>query len=108
MAKAYSAHYKEKTGATSGEDPVTLLEITHAQLLAPVRVINDTDDLVSNGNNFVACGFDVALPDDQAGQMPRASIAIDNVGKELTTWIDASMGGRGAKVRLMQVMRDTP
>jgi len=105
---AYSTHFRERTASLSGEAPVVLLEITHPQLLVPARVVNDTADLVSNGNLFVACGFSVTLPDDFDKQLPRAQLAIDNVGRELTQWLEASNGGRGAQVRLMQVMRDTP
>ncbi|MDP1673983.1 MAG: DUF1833 family protein [Burkholderiales bacterium] len=108
MTKAYSANFKEKTGSTSGEEPVYLLEITHPQLAQPVRVVRDTEDIVSNGETFVALNFDIQLPDDLQGKLPRAPIRIDNVGRELTQWIDESKGGRGAQVRVMQVMRDDP
>lgn len=108
MAKAYTANFKEKTGSTSGEEALYLLEITHPQLSVPVRVVRDTQDIVSNGNTFIAMSFDIQLPDDLAGRLPRAPIQIDNVGRELTSWIDESKGGRGAQVRVMQVMRDDP
>ena len=104
----FSAHYKEKTGSTSGEEPVYLLEITHPQLAVPVRVVRDTQDLISNGHTFTAMAFDIQMPDDVEGQLPRAPIRIDNVGRELTQWLDASNGGNGASVRVMQVMRDDP
>ena len=108
MPTDHTEHFKKRTGASAGEEPVVLLEITHPELLTPARVVNDTDDLVSNGETFTACGFETQLPDDQAGAMPRVPIAIDNIGGELVSWLDESSGGRGAQVRMMQVMRDTP
>lgn len=57
---------------------------------------------------YIAMDFDIQLPDDMQGKLPRAPLSIDNVGKELTQWLDASKGGRGAQVRVMQVMRDDP
>lgn len=108
MPTGHSANFKKRTGASAGSEPVVLLEITHPELLAPARVVNDNQDLISNGQNFVACGFETHMPDDQAGAMPRVPIAIDNLGGELTAWLDDSAGGRGAQVRMMQVMRDTP
>jgi len=108
MPKNYTANFKEKTGSTSGEEPVYLLEITHPQLAQPVRVVRDTDNLVSNGNTFIALDFDIALPDDVQGKLPRAPIRIDNIGRELTQWLDGSKGGKGAQVRIMQVMRSAP
>jgi len=106
--KQYTPHFKERTGSTSGEEPVYLLEITHPQLAQPVRVVRDNQDIVSNGSLFLAVPFDIQLPTDIEGELPRAGIQIDNVGRELTQWIDASGGGKGARVRLMQIMRDTP
>lgn len=108
MPRNYSAHFRDRTGASSGQEPLYLLEITHPQLAVPVRVVNDNQDLVSNGNTFTAMAFRISLPDDVAQQMPRAQLAIDNIGRELTQWLEASNGGQGAQVRVMQVMRDTP
>lgn len=108
MAKSYTANYRERTGSTSGEDALYLLEISHAQLVTPIRVVNDTADIVSNGNTYIAYPFRITLPDDVAGQMPRATLTIDNLGRELTQWLDDSAGGREATVRVMQIMRDAP
>lgn len=108
MAKNYTEHFKERTSSTSGEAPSYLVEITHPQLAVPIRVVNDTQDLVHNGNTFIACAFRIQFPEDIAQTMPRVPVAIDNVGRELTQWLEASNGGRGAQFRIMQVMRDTP
>jgi len=108
VAKNYTSNFKEKTSATTGEEPVYLLEITHDELAAPVRVVNDTQNLTHSGDVFTACAFRVQFPEDIAQSMPRVPIAIDNLGKEMTSWLDESGGGRGATVRIMQVMRDTP
>lgn len=108
MPRTYSSHFLESIGNTSGEAPVYLLEIEHADLATPIRVVNDTQDLVSNGDTYIAFAFRVTLPDDLEGQLPRARLSIDNVGRELVQWLDSSGGGQGATVRIMQVMRDDP
>lgn len=108
MPKQYTTNFVDKTASTSGEEPVYLLEITHPQLAVPVRVVRDTQNIVSNGNTFIALAFEISLPDDVQGKQPRAPLRIDNVGRELTQWLEASQGGRGAQVRVMQVMRDDP
>lgn len=105
---SYTSNFKEQVGSTSGAAPVYLLEISHDQLAVPIRVVNDTSDLVSNGDTYTAFAFRVALPDDVAGRLPRATLSIDNLGREMTQWLDASNGGKGAQCRLMQVMRDDP
>ena len=106
--RSYSRTLVERISRTSGEAPLTLLEITHADLTAPVRVVNDTQDCTSGGNLFVGVPFALALPDDVSGQLPRAQLSVDNVGRDLVGWIDASAGALGAQCRLMQVLRDAP
>ncbi len=108
MPKNYSANFKKKTGSTAGQEALYLLEITHPQLAVPVRVVRDAQNIVSNGNEFIACWFDVQLPTDLENALPQAPIKVDNVGKELVQWLEASDGGKGAQVRVMQIMRDAP
>ncbi len=103
-----SPEFVDKVSRLDAEVPVTLLEITHPQLAVPIRIVDDNSDLVSNGETFQAFGFDVVLPDDVANQLPRARLAVDNVGRELTQWIDTSRGGKGAQVRVMEVLRSDP
>jgi hypothetical protein len=109
MSRTYTSAARRNLLATSADEPfLVLLEITHPDLSVPVRVVNDTQDITVSGNDFVACAFDVTLPDDTDGQIPQAQISVDNVGRELTQWLEVSRGGQGAKCRIMQVMRSEP
>ncbi|HNC51255.1 MAG TPA: DUF1833 family protein [Accumulibacter sp.] len=109
MARAYSSAYRSTLAQTSApEAPVVLLQIDHPALSAPVRVVNDTVDLTSNGSLYVAFPFDCQLPDDFEGQLPRASLVIDNVGRDLMYWIETSGGGQGSTATFSQVMRSRP
>jgi hypothetical protein len=109
MTRGYSSAAATELHATSsGDPPIVLAELTHSGLTTPVRVVNDTQSIVSNGATFIALAFAVVLPDEQEGTLPRAQLAIDNVGRELMQWLDTSNGGQGAQVRLMQVRRSAP
>lgn len=109
MARSYSKFYKSTISRVSAnEAPLILLEIYHPDLEQPVRVVNDTQDLISNGKTFIACAFRVTLPADQERTIPKATLAVDNVGRDLMYWIERSAGGRGAKATFMQVMRSRP
>lgn len=109
MAKSYSSEFQATVNATSAtESPLLLLEINHPQLSTPVRVVNDKQDLVSNGDTYTALAFRGRFPGDTESGQPRAQLAIDNVGKDLVQWLEASAGGKGATVRIMQVMRSAP
>lgn len=109
MSRAYSAAARRELHSTQSMDPpVVLLEIAHSGLVAPVRVVNDTQSLTSTGNLFQAIAFRAVLPDDSDGKLPQASLEIDNVGRELMSWLEVSNGGSGATARLMQVRRSAP
>lgn len=83
---------------------LTALEIRHPAVTDPVRVVNDTIEHTIEGNCYVALRFDARLADDVDGQSPQAELAIDNVGRALTRWIEATGGGVGATVRVMQML----
>lgn len=109
MARAYTKKFKatvNSTGAT--EAPLLLLEIAHADLAQPIRVVNDNQDLLRDGHTFTAMAFRATMPDDSEERLPRAALSIDNVGRELTQWLELSGGGQGATVRMIQVLRSVP
>ena len=83
---------------------LTALEIRHPAVAQPVRVVNDTVERTIEGNRYIALRFDARLADDVEGQAAQAELAIDNVGRDLTQWIEAAGGGTGATVRVLQVL----
>lgn len=90
------------------EAPLVLLEINHPALSTPVRVVNDTQDITSNGNLYIACPFRFVPPDDFENQLPKAKLAVDNVGRDLMYWIETTSGGQGSSINAMTVMRSRP
>ena len=109
MPRSYSAQYKSTLAKVSMEEtPLILLEINHPDLDAPIRVVNDTTDITSNGNLFLAFPFNCILPDDYENRLPRARLSISNVGRDLMQWLEISDGGIGATAKFQQVMRSRP
>lgn len=107
--RSYSLTARRRLSETAAAElPLFLLEISHPELFEPVRVVGDSQDIVSNGSTYVGLAFRISLPDEQQGQQPRAELAIDNVGRELMQWVETSAGGKGARVRILQVLRSTP
>jgi len=109
MSRTFSADGRRQLLATSAEENLlALLEITHPDLATPVRVVRDTQDVTARGVVFTACPFDITLPDDVEGQIPQATIQVDNVGRDLTTWLEVSRGGQGARCRIIMLYRSDP
>lgn len=104
--RTYSSAASQNLLATSADEPfLVLLEITHTDLAAPIRVVNDVQNIMVDGDTYIAMPFRVTLPDDVKGQIPQATLEVDNIGRELTQWLEVSGGGQGAKCKIMQVMR---
>ncbi|MBO1012253.1 DUF1833 family protein [Achromobacter sp. SD115] len=109
MARNFSSQAKRNINATSADEPlIELVEIVHRDLAVPARFANDTADIVVEGHLFNACRFDWSIPDDKAGQVSGARLEVDNIGRELTQWLEVSQGGAGAKCRLIMVLRSNP
>lgn len=109
MSRNYSAQYKSTLAKVSADEArLILLEISHSALTTPVRVVNDMQDLVSNGNTYLACPFRFIPPDDFENQLPKARLAVDNIGRDLMYWIETTSGGEGSVVKSMEVMRSRP
>lgn len=66
-------------GPQTAEVFLHLLEIDHADLVTPIRLVDNTEDIVSNGDTYTAFPFSVSLPPDQEGELPRVQLVVDNV-----------------------------
>ena len=62
---------------------LVLLTIDHADIDPPIRVVNNTENITSRGDEFIAFPFDIELPDNTREAPPRARLTIDNVSREI-------------------------
>jgi hypothetical protein len=109
MPRAYSSQYKSTLAKISGEEtPLILLEINHPELTTPIRAVNDTENIISNGEEYIAFPFTCVLPDDYENRLPRARISIGNAGRDLMFWLETTDGGQGSVATFRQVMRSRP
>lgn len=109
MPVQYSDAARQNLLATSADEPfLVAIEITHADLTIPARFVNDSQSILIEGNEFFPTAFRVALPDDKDQQLPQARLEVDNVGRDLTQWLEFSRGGKGARCRIIQVLRSDP
>lgn len=109
MPRDYSPSARRNLLATSADEPfLVAIEISHPDLTVPARFVNDSQNVTIAGAEFFATAFNLVLPDDQQDQVPQARLEVDNIGRELTQWLEVSQGGKGAKCRMMQVLRSQP
>lgn len=100
--------YYREINPTAAMAPLVFMVVTHSALGAPIRIVNDNQDWVSGGNTYTAFPFEVIPPNQGGGQIPSATVRIDNTGRDLMGFLESAEGGRGAKVRFFVTARSTP
>lgn len=88
--------------------PLELLTIQHPSIATPIRLVNDTRDLVSNGLTYLALPFYGTLPQDNAKEVPRAQLQMDNVGRDITSDLEGLPAGATLNATLSVVHRSRP
>lgn len=101
-----STAYKTEAFHPAGSMYLILLTVNHANFTTPIRIVNDFDDVVSNGDTFVAFPFEIQLPSRLEDSPPIARITIVNVSTEIG--IAIRQADTPPTVTIDMVRRDTP
>ena len=97
---------KQRVTDTSGL--LLFLEITADSFAETLRIVNDTQNWISNGVEFVGVPFGFKLPDDTSGQSPRAVLTLDNVGRGITDDLESLQPNEMVTAKLMISDRADP
>lgn len=110
MALKKSNRFRAQAQVLSAEEvPLVLLEMRHALLTEPVRLVNDNEDLISNGHLYSRANFTWVPADDKDKQTPRAQLRLANqAGSGIGAFFERTNGGKGATFRVLNVMRSEP
>lgn len=77
-------NYKKAVHArVTGEVPLILLTITHDELTTPIRVVDNTEDIISRGDVFLKAHFKAVFPSEEDGSPPMTKITIPNINREI-------------------------
>ncbi len=89
MSRTLSAATIEAlNSADTSEIFLILLTIETADPATPIRAVNNTVDVVSNGNTFTAFPFRLSLPtDSEEIGISAAKLSIDNIDRQIVTGI---------------------
>lgn len=84
------------------------LQIVADGLPETLRIVNDTQNWTSQGLEYIGFPFGFKLPDDTAGQAPRAQLVIDNVGRSMTEDLEQLQPGAVVIAKLALADKSTP
>jgi len=62
-----------------------LLTISHPDIITPIRVVNNTENITSNGNVFLRYPFQITLPFEREDSLPTVKLVIDNIDRQIVT-----------------------
>ncbi|MDR1471368.1 MAG: phage BR0599 family protein [Synergistaceae bacterium] len=94
----------EKNRIFSDTAWIMLLEISIKPGIV-LRLCSDSEDIVWNGETWVAFPFDMDSPvQNSDGELPRFAVRVSNVTRTVEGYLEQSGGGVGATVRMMVVM----
>jgi len=60
---------------------LVILEITHDGLPAPIRVVNNNEAIVHDGDTYLATAFRFTIPSQEDGKITNSRLIIDNVDR---------------------------
>ncbi len=87
-----------------GENPLFAMIIEHDDLTSPVRIVADVVEHVIEGDTYQPVAFGAVEPQQATGEIPEATIEVDNVGEALMDVLEETQGGSGAIMTLMKVI----
>ena len=67
----------------------------------PLRVVNNTVEIVSRGETFTATYFEIVLPSDDGEQLPEVKLAIQNIDQRILEWVRGFRTAPNLKMELV-------
>jgi len=84
MSRSLSSTFKAAIfSQETAEVFLVLLELDHADLAAPLRVVNNYENITSNGEVYIGYPFSISIPDETEDAMPIVKLTIDNVDRSI-------------------------
>lgn len=71
---------------------LVFLTVEADSFTAPLEIVADTQDWTSNGVTYTGAPFGFTLPDDVAGQSPRAQLVLANPGRGISEEMERVQG----------------
>jgi hypothetical protein len=78
-----SDNLKQDAWKNESDLPLVLITISHSSLSEPIRVVNNKENITSNGNEYIGFPFEIQLPDSKEDSQPSAKLTINNVSREI-------------------------
>lgn len=85
---------------------LVLLKIEHDSLEESIRVVNNKEDITSNGEIYTAFPFEISLPDETQDTLGQCKLRIDNVDRRIVEAVRLCTGV--PKMTISVILADSP
>jgi len=104
-----SPYFKTLVSSISGDEfPLMLVTFDHSTLTTPFRMVNDNQDITSNGVVYFKSAFNLALPSQPQDGLMETTISMANTGlKDIPDFIE-SVKGQTVSCQIQVVLRSAP
>jgi len=106
MRTLSAAAYEAVFSAETNQVFLILIEINHADMASPIRVVNNHQAISSNGQAYVPYAFEFDPPDEREGVVTNAKLIIDNIDRIIVATIRSL--STPPTVTISIVLADTP
>ena len=87
MRTLSSALLTQLLSQESGDPLLTLITISHDDWSEPIRLVNNTEDVISNSVTFSKFSFRIGLPNDDVESLKQIQLSVDNTTLEFISLI---------------------
>ena len=102
MSNQLSAELIAQLFAQESNDPfLALITLTHASFASPIRLVNNSENIISRGNTFTAFPMKIKLPMDDGESAREVQLVFDNVSLELIDEIRTVTTSIGVSIELV-------
>lgn len=110
MARPLSLALKQAMfSQETGEVFLAICSISHASILnGPLRVVNNLENMTSNGNVYTAFPFKVTLPAEGIDGSPRVRLVLDSIDRSIIQAIRGIPPGDPPTVQVDLVLASQP
>lgn len=93
-----SQELKEQLFGQESNDPFLMLVTLESDDFDTLHFVNNTEDIVSRGNTFIAFPMQIVLPTDDGNTVREVSISFDNTNLEIMNQIRSTINPISCKV----------
>src|SRR5690554_381295 len=104
----FSDSFKINVNKNASEERlISLVRVAHPTLEESVRLVQDTLPIIFGNEEYIPFPMVIKMDNQSERELPVAQISIPNAARQITKWVDESMGARGGTIEIIITRRST-